>query len=241
MPGLAPTLPAMNVDSLDRDSGGRLILLMYSRLSTTSLKLLSVRRARNRYSCRGVWQGRRRARHGGVHASRPCLVRRWLPLWPVMPSSMPSAVACSARAHDTPCAVGPCGALRWWRMPLIQPLPCIAVHAAPTCKAFPGPLPCCRTRHASEIPWWRCALAGSRSPRSNRREHTRRHAPAPMLPAVVPHLHKELDVDVLALGSCAGGLQVQQRGQHKVEQPPQLDASPCDPGTRTQASSAPRR
>ena len=44
----ARTLPSMNLASLDSDSGGRLILLMNRRLSTTALKLLSVRRSRKR-------------------------------------------------------------------------------------------------------------------------------------------------------------------------------------------------
>lgn len=41
----------MKSASFDSDSGGRLILDMYSRLRTTELKVASVRRARNRYSC----------------------------------------------------------------------------------------------------------------------------------------------------------------------------------------------
>lgn len=61
------TLPAMNFASLDRDRGGRLVLDMNSRLSTTLLKSLSVRRTRKRYSC-GTG-----AAHAGSRSSRVCV------------------------------------------------------------------------------------------------------------------------------------------------------------------------
>ena len=43
-----PSLPFMNLATLDKDNGGRFVFDMNKRLSTVSLNLESVRRAKNR-------------------------------------------------------------------------------------------------------------------------------------------------------------------------------------------------
>jgi hypothetical protein len=49
---LAPTLPAMNLASFDRDRGARFARDWKRRFSTTALNFESVRRTRNWYSCK---------------------------------------------------------------------------------------------------------------------------------------------------------------------------------------------